>query len=80
MAISILDLSNINPNSRIENSDFKSLSGLRESLRSNIIIDYNRNRRIGSKSTPSISVDSPITSKQVNVHYIMYNTIIFICS
>lgn len=80
MAISILDLSNINPNSRIENSDFKSLSGLRESLRSNIIIDYNRNRRIGSKSTPSISVDSPITSKLVNVHYIMFNTIIFICS
>lgn len=71
LAISILDLSNINPNSRIENSDFKSLTGLRELLRSNIIIDCNRNRRVGSKSSSSISVEAPITSKQVNNCYTM---------
>lgn len=65
LAISILDLSNLNPNSRLDNSEFKSLSGLKEMLRSNIISDCNRNRRIGSKSTNNISVDTPITSKQV---------------
>jgi len=64
LAISILDLSNLNPNSRLENSDFKSLTGLREVLRLNIISDCNR--RIGSKSTNNMSVDTPITSKQVN--------------
>lgn len=69
LAISILDLSNLNPNSRIENSEFKSLSGLREILRSNIIIDCNRNRRLGSKSTSNINVDTPITSKQVMFSY-----------
>lgn len=65
LAISILDLSNLNPNSRIENSDFKSLAGLRECLRSTILVDCNRNRRLGSKSTSNMSVDSPISSKQV---------------
>lgn len=66
LAISILDLSSLNPNSRLENSDFKSLSGLRELLRLNIISECNRNRRLGSKSANN-SVETPITSKQVNV-------------
>lgn len=65
LAISILDLTNLNPNSRLDNSEFKSLSGLREMLRSNIISDCHRNRRVGSKSTNNMSVDTPITSKQV---------------
>lgn len=71
MAISILDLSNLNPNSRLDRSEFKSLAGLRDLLRSNIINDCSRNRRIGSKST--INVDTPITSKQVNL--VFYYTI-----
>ncbi|XP_025409754.1 cytosolic carboxypeptidase-like protein 5 isoform X2 [Sipha flava] len=73
LAISILDLSNLNPNSRLENSDFKSLTGLREMLRSNIISDCNRNRRLGSKSTSNINVDIPITSKQVKKSSISYD-------
>lgn len=67
-----MDLSNLNPNSRLENSDFKSLAGLREILRSNIISDSNRNRRLGSKSTNAISVDAPITSKQVKFFIILH--------
>lgn len=67
MAISVLDLSNLNPNSRLENSEFKSLTGLRELLHSNIINDCNRNRRLGTKSINNITVEPPITSKQVNV-------------
>lgn len=67
MAISILDLSNLNPNSRLDSSEFKTLAGLRELLRSNIINDCSRNQRLGSKSTSNINVDTPITSKQVNL-------------
>jgi len=62
-----LDLSNLNPNSRLDSSEFKSLAGLRELLRSNIINNCSRNRRLGSKSTSNINVDTPITSKQVNL-------------
>lgn len=70
LAISILDLSNLNPNSRIENSEFKSLKGLRELLRANIISDCTHSRHLGSKSTNNISVATPMTSKQV---YILLN-------
>lgn len=65
LAISILDLSNLNPNSRLDKSDFKSLSGLRELLRFNILSDSNRNRRLGSKLTNSLSDNTQMTSKQV---------------
>lgn len=73
LAISILDLSNLNPNSRLESSEFKSLAGLRELLRSNIINNCSRNRRLGSKSTSNINVDTPITSKQIKKSSISYD-------
>lgn len=81
LAISILDLSNLNPNSRLENSEFKSLTGLRELLRANIISDSTRSR-LGSKSTSNINVDTPMTSKQVHLSlyliklYFYYNMLL----
>ncbi|VVC44703.1 Hypothetical protein CINCED_3A021105 [Cinara cedri] len=69
LAISVLDLSNLNPNSRLENSEFKSLTGLKELLRANIISESNRSH-LGSKSTNNINVDTPMTSKQV--HFLLY--------
>ncbi|XP_050422743.1 cytosolic carboxypeptidase-like protein 5 [Adelges cooleyi] len=63
LCISILDLSNINPNSRLDNSEFKTLAGLREHLRSSIINDCSRNRRMGSRSLSNIIVETPSTPK-----------------
>lgn len=65
MGISILDLLNINPNSRLENSEFKTLAGVRENLRSSLINDCHKNRRIGSRSISNIIVDTSNSEKLV---------------
>ncbi|XP_050539275.1 cytosolic carboxypeptidase-like protein 5 [Daktulosphaira vitifoliae] len=63
LGVSILDLLNINPNSRLDNSEFKTIAGVREQLRSSLINDCHRNRRIVSRSISNIIVDTSTSGK-----------------